>query len=79
MQIGAPLDCSSGDVGVITEIDYAEAFRPLYILRWVFWGLFGLLALSAAAIFAICSCACDHSFCSMASRTPASTEVIGAP
>jgi hypothetical protein len=39
------------DVGVITEIDYAEAFRPLSILRWVFWGLFTLLALSAAAIF----------------------------
>ena len=40
-----------GDVGVITEIDYAEAFRPLSILRWTFWGLFALLALSAAAIF----------------------------
>ncbi len=39
------------NVGVITEIDYAEAFRPLTILRWVFWGLFALLVLSAAAIF----------------------------
>ena len=31
-----------GDIGVITEIDYAEAFRPLTILRWTFWGLFAL-------------------------------------
>src|SRR4029453_7247359 len=38
-------------VGVVTEIDYAEAFRPLNILRWTFWALFALLALSAAAIF----------------------------
>ena len=40
-----------GDIGVITEIDHAEAFRPLTILRRTFWGLFALLALSAAAIF----------------------------
>jgi len=50
--VGAWKWLSGGDVGVITEVDYAEAFRPLNILRWVFWGLFGLLALSAAAIFA---------------------------
>jgi hypothetical protein len=41
----------AGDVGIVTEMDYAEAFRPLSILRWTFWGLFALLALSAAAIF----------------------------
>jgi serine/threonine protein kinase len=35
----------------VTEVDYAEAFRPLSILRWTFWGLFALLALAAAAIF----------------------------
>ena len=40
------------DFGVITEIAADEAFRPLYILRWTFWSLFGLLALSAMAIFA---------------------------
>ncbi|MEX2170139.1 MAG: serine/threonine protein kinase [Pirellulales bacterium] len=39
------------EIGVATEVDYAEAFRPLSILQWTFWGLFGLLALSAAAIF----------------------------
>ncbi len=39
------------DMGVATEIEYAEAFRPLAILEWTFWGLFGLLALSSIAIF----------------------------
>jgi hypothetical protein len=37
--------------GVISEIEVAEAYRTLYILRWTFWSLFGLLALSALAIF----------------------------
>ncbi len=49
--VGAWKWLPTNDVGVITEIDYAEAFHPLSILRWTFWGLFGLLALSAAAIF----------------------------
>jgi hypothetical protein len=40
-----------GDIGIVTEVDYAEAFRPLTILRRTFWALFALLALSAAAIF----------------------------
>jgi eukaryotic-like serine/threonine-protein kinase len=39
------------NMGVATEIDYSEAFRPLAILEWTFWGLFTLLALSAIAIF----------------------------
>lgn len=39
------------DMGLITEIDYAEAYRPLTILRWAFFSIFGLLALSSAAIF----------------------------
>jgi hypothetical protein len=39
------------DFGVATEVDTAEAYRPLYILRKTFWGLLGLLALSAVAIF----------------------------
>ncbi|MGI9456594.1 MAG: serine/threonine protein kinase, partial [Aeoliella sp.] len=37
--------------GVATEVDYAEAFRPLIILKRTFWGLLGLLALSSLAIF----------------------------
>jgi len=36
---------------VATELDVAEAYRPLYILRWSFWTLFALLACSAFAIF----------------------------
>jgi hypothetical protein len=39
------------EIGVVTELDYAEAFRPLTILRWTFRGLLTLLSLSALAIF----------------------------
>ena len=39
------------DFGVATEVDVEEAYRPLYVLRYTFWGLFGLLGLSAVAIF----------------------------
>ncbi|MCC7476791.1 MAG: serine/threonine protein kinase [Pirellulales bacterium] len=49
--VGAWKWLEGNDVGVITEVDYAEAFRPLTILRRVYWGLFALLAASAAAIF----------------------------
>jgi hypothetical protein len=38
------------DFGVATEIDYAEAYRPLTILRTTFWLLFGLIVLAAVAI-----------------------------
>jgi predicted Ser/Thr protein kinase len=38
-------------LGVATEIDYAEAFRPLRILQLTFWTLYGLLAIAAVAIF----------------------------
>ncbi len=37
--------------GIATEVDVAEAYRPLYILRYVFWGLFTLLGAAAVAIF----------------------------
>lgn len=49
--VGAWTWLPTAEVGVVTELDYAEAFRPLSILRWTFWGLFALLALSALAIF----------------------------
>ena len=39
------------EFGVVTEIDQDEAYAPLYIVRPVFWGLFGLLTASALAIF----------------------------
>jgi serine/threonine protein kinase len=49
--VGAWKWLRGSDTGVVTEIDFAEAFYPLTILRRVFWGLFALLALSALAIF----------------------------
>jgi serine/threonine protein kinase len=39
-------------IGVAVEIDVAEAYRPLMILRWTFWSLFTLLGLSSVGIFA---------------------------
>lgn len=38
-------------MGVITELDHAEAYRPLSILRWSFFSMLGLLILSSLAIF----------------------------
>jgi serine/threonine protein kinase len=35
---------------VVTEVDVADAFRPLYVLRWAYRGLLGLLGLSAVGI-----------------------------
>lgn len=37
--------------GVASELDAAEAYRPLTILQWTFWWLFALLGLSSLAIF----------------------------
>ncbi|MEM9702356.1 MAG: hypothetical protein AAF907_07925, partial [Planctomycetota bacterium] len=39
-------------LGVATEIDVAEAYRPLTILRRTFWALYGLLVVAAAALLA---------------------------
>jgi hypothetical protein len=39
------------EIGVITEVDRAEAYRALHIIRTTFWGLFTLLSASAVAIF----------------------------
>ena len=41
------------DFGVATEVDKAEAFRPLGILRTAFWSLFGLLAAAALLLFGV--------------------------
>ena len=38
-------------MGVATEIDADEAFRPLSILQWTFWGLYLLLGVCSVAIF----------------------------
>jgi tRNA A-37 threonylcarbamoyl transferase component Bud32 len=40
------------NIGIITEVDRAEAFRPLIILQWAFFSMFGLLLASSVAIFA---------------------------
>lgn len=38
-------------LGIITEVDRSEAYRPLTILRRTFYSLFALLGISAIAIF----------------------------
>jgi len=37
--------------GVATEVDVAEAYRPLYLLRRILWILFALIAAGAGAVF----------------------------
>lgn len=49
--IGAWVWLPDHDFGMATEIDVAEAFQSLYIMRIAFWSLLGLLAFSAVAIF----------------------------
>ena len=49
--VGAWNWLSDYNIGVATEIDHAEAYRPLTILQWTFWGLFTLLVASSVAIF----------------------------
>jgi hypothetical protein len=51
LTVGAWKWLPDAEIGVVTEIDYAEAFHPLTILRWTFWGLFALLVAAAGAIF----------------------------
>ncbi|QDU04772.1 Serine/threonine-protein kinase PknB [Gimesia chilikensis] len=38
-------------MGVATEMDQSEAYRSLYLLRYTFWGLFGLLIVGSIVIF----------------------------
>lgn len=49
--IGAWTWLPDHNMGLTTEIDSGEAFRPLYILQWTFWCLYALLAICSAAIF----------------------------
>jgi hypothetical protein len=49
--VGAWKWCPEYDFGVLTEVDVADAFRPLYVLRRAIWSLLGLLVLSAGAMF----------------------------
>lgn len=49
--IGAWTWLADRGLGLATEIDAAEAFRPIAILKYAFFGMIGLLGLAAAAIF----------------------------
>jgi hypothetical protein len=39
------------EIGVTTEVDVAQAFRPIVILQRTFWTLYGLLIVTSIAIF----------------------------
>ena len=41
------------NMGLVTEMDRAEAFRPLHILRIGFWSIFGLLLAGAVLIYVL--------------------------
>jgi hypothetical protein len=41
------------DMGLVTEMDRAEAFRPLHILRMGFWFIFGLLVAGAVLVYVL--------------------------
>lgn len=49
--VGAWTWLATHDMGVVTEVDVAEAFQPLIILQWTHRGLYVLLGLSSIAIF----------------------------
>lgn len=49
--IGAWVWLPKYEIGVTTEVDSTQAFRPLVILRRTFFAIYGLLILSAIAIF----------------------------
>ena len=49
--IGAWTWLEAEGFGVATKQDVAESFRPLYVLRRAFWGMFGLLVAASVAIF----------------------------
>ncbi len=51
LSVGAWTWLPKYDIGLITEIDAAEAFRPLTILKWSFYSLYAMLVASAIAIF----------------------------
>jgi serine/threonine protein kinase len=49
--VGAYAWLPNSEIGIISEIDTDEAFRPLIILQRTFYALYALLALGAIAIF----------------------------
>jgi eukaryotic-like serine/threonine-protein kinase len=51
--VGAWTWLPNSDMGLVTELDVAEAFGPLHALRMGFYFIFGLLVLGAIAIFVL--------------------------
>ncbi|HWB14280.1 MAG TPA: serine/threonine protein kinase [Pirellulales bacterium] len=51
LNLGAWTWLSEYGFGVATEVDLADAYRPLRIMRMAFWVLFGLLAACSVGIF----------------------------
>ena len=49
--VGAWRWLSDYDMGIATEMETSEAFRPLYVLRWPFAIILGFLIVSSLAIF----------------------------
>jgi len=49
--VGAWTSLPDYGLGLVTEIDFAEAYRPLTILTYSFYALYALLALAALSIF----------------------------
>lgn len=49
--IGAWAWLDKYNFGIGTEIDAAEAYRPLWMVRYAFWSMFGLLFLASIVIF----------------------------
>jgi hypothetical protein len=58
--VGAWAWLSEYEFGVASKVDAAEAYRTLALLRRVFWGLLGLLVLSAGGIFIYMIIAARH-------------------
>src|ERR1017187_2655885 len=51
--VGAWTWLDNFDMGLVTEVDRAEAFRPLRILRVGFWSIFGLLLAGAVLVYVL--------------------------
>jgi tRNA A-37 threonylcarbamoyl transferase component Bud32 len=51
--VGAWMWLDDFDMGLVTEMDRAEAFRPLHILRIGFWFIFGLLVAGVVLVYVL--------------------------
>ena len=49
--VGAWKWLPENQMGIATEMDFHEAYRPLFILRRTVWSMYGLLGLASVAIF----------------------------